>query len=192
MILHSYPVHGGRGFSLMEVLVAVALFVLLMAALVSLYLGYTSLFVLEQMRFTLGTSANIALSEMEEATRQARQVLSSRVLSGDTYTTDADTLVLELPSVTADGTVVSGSFDYVAFYVSGTALYRLRDADDASARESGIRQLGGEVSAFALTYDTADPSEATEVSVDLTLALQKGQHSSTLHTQQEVYLRNKE
>src|SRR3989338_2469115 len=99
-------------------LVTLALSVLLMAALVELYRGYSSLFVLEQLHFTLGTSANRAMTGIQDDARQARQVLASHAISGTTYTTGASTLVLELPSVDAGGTVIAGAFDYAVFYIS--------------------------------------------------------------------------
>lgn len=179
-----------KGFTLVEILVTLSLLVLITAALVEFYQMYSTLFTSERILFTIGTSANIAITEIEKATLEARQILTSRVVSGTTYTTGASTLVLELPSTDASG-VISNTFDYVVFYISGDTLYRLIDAHPSSERESGTKELTDWVSALALSYDTADASQASMVTVDLTLKMQSGHLSPQTHLQQQIYLRNK-
>jgi hypothetical protein len=130
-----------RGFTIIEILVTMGLFVLMIAALVLLYQGYGTLFVSEQTSFWMKTSANIAVTEIEHATLQANRILASYTISGTTYTTGPSTLVLELPSTDASGGVISGAFDHVVFYVSGTVLYRLIEANPASQRQNGTKRL---------------------------------------------------
>ena len=180
-----------RGFTITEMLVTVALFALIISALVALYQGYSTLFVSEQKLFTMRTSANIAITKIEQDTLQANRVVASRVISGTTYTTGSSMLVLELPSIDVSGGIISDTFDHVVFYVSGAILYRLTEANLASARQSGIKQLLDTLSALTLSYDTGDPTEASRITVDLVLLAQSGQSNSQFHFQQNVYLRNK-
>lgn len=180
-----------RGFTLMETLVTIGMVVLLLAALIGLYQGYGTLFMKQQTMFTLGYSANIAMSEIVAAVREANQVLASRTISGSAYVTDSDTLVLELPSVDVSGTALSGYVDYVVFYVSGTSLYRLSSPDAASSRQSGTKQLSDTLSTLLLSYDTPDVTQASKVTIDITLDAQSGHTDSQFQLRQDAYLRNK-
>jgi prepilin-type N-terminal cleavage/methylation domain-containing protein len=180
-----------RGFTLVEMLITLALSVLLIGALIGLYRGYFDLFNAQQGLGTLGTTSGDALSEIEQLTRQASRVLASKTISGTTYTSGSDTLVLELPSVDAGGSAISGTFDYVAFYVSGADLYRRIDADAASARTDGAKKLGGALSSLAFEYDAASPADASEVSVDIVFASQNGHANTSFRVQEELWLRNK-
>lgn len=179
------------GFTFIETLIAVALLALLTLAMVQLYLGYGVIFSSEQAVFTLGSRAHDATSAIESATRQASRVLASHTVSGTAYTTDADTLVLELPSADASGTPLANDFDYVIFYTSGSTLYRLVEADGSSFRQSGTRELTDALSAFSFVYDTGDVTAATSVTVDLTLSTEVNHRTLQFHLREEAYLRNK-
>ncbi len=180
-----------RGFTLMETLLVIGLFVLLLAALIGLYQAYGTLFTAEQGRFVLGNTANTAVTEIEQAVLQANRILASRTISGTTYTTGSNTLVLELSSVDAGGAVISGTFDHVVFYVSGTSLYRLSEPDPASSRQSGVKQLSDTLSALTLSYNAVDVTMASSVTVDITLQTLSGHGTFQFHLQQQTYLRNK-
>lgn len=184
-----------RGFTVMETLIVVAVSVVLIFAFINLYIGYDTLFSAEEVRLTARESASVVVSTLYDAALQADTILASRTVAGSLYTTGADTLVLELPAITSSGDVIAETFDYVAFYVSGTGVYRVLEANAASSRVSGITQLTAVLdpspSAFVLGYDTADVTEATRIDISVTTTAQSGHQNSQSHLEQSVYIRNK-
>lgn len=181
-----------RGFSLAEMLIAITLVLLLLGALVGLYQGYGTLFAKQQSLFTLGYSANTAMTEMGQAVLEANQILASRTISGTTYSTDSDTLVLELPSVDASGMALADDVDHIVFYISGSSFYRLSEPDASSARQAGTKQLSDTLSTLALSYDMSDVTQSSKVTIDITLDTQSGHTDSQFHLRQDAYLRNRQ
>lgn len=179
------------GFTFIETLIAVALLALLILTLVELYTGYGVIFSSEQATFDMGNRAHDAMTAIENMTRQASKVLASRTVSGTLYTTGSGTLVLELPAMDAAGAPLPNEYDYAVFYASGTTLYRLVEADGSSFRQSGTKQLTNALSALTFSYDTGDVTQASKVTVDLTLSTQASHRAFQFYLQQEVYLRNK-
>ena len=175
-----------RAFTLIETIVVIALFVVIMLALANLFVNFYTLYGYQE-AFTATTgSAQTAINSMEESVRAADAVLASHTFSGTTYTSDATTLVLELPSIDNTGTVILGTYDYVAFYANGTNLYRVLNAGAGSARVPGIKLLSTTLASLDFSYDNADVTKAADI---VTSAVSK-QQTAVSHLQESVRLRN--
>ena len=163
------------GFSLIEVVVAVAVFVIVILGFFGLYDGYIRTFNTQQAQFIVTTSASALMNEVTTMVLQADRVLSAHTFSGTAYTSGASSLVLELPAIDSSGNILTGH-DYVVFYVSGNAAYRLFEADAASNRRSGLKQLSDAVNSLIFTYDNIDVTQATKVDTQIETRIQTGHH----------------
>lgn len=179
-----------KGFSLVETIIVLALVVIVLYVLVSMFLGYSKTYSYIEAGFEVSGSAATAVEDISSAVRQSSGVLSSRTFSGTNYTTNSTTLVLEVPTVNSSGSIVSSTYDYILFYRSGTDLYRVIDANGSSARTSGTKKLSNVVQSITFTYDAVTVTDATKVSIDLETAKAVKEQSYNQRVRNQVYLRN--
>lgn len=180
-----------RGFTFIEAVFAVAVFIFITLAMMYLYYNFSNIFNYQQVEARVAGSARTAASELQSAVLQANKIVSSHAFSGHTYSTDQDTLVLEIPSINSSGDIVAGKFDYVAFYIVGTNFYKLTEVDAASVRPSGLKQLSDAIAAIIFTFNDANLDLAGKIDVDMRTQAMARRQMVTYHLYQELYLRNK-
>lgn len=180
-----------RAFTLVETIITIAISVVALIALTNLFLTFTTVYGYQQ-AFIAAGSSGAAMNALRASVLPAAQVLASHTFSGTTYSSSANTLVLELPAINSSGAPMSGANDYVAFYVSGTMLYRLTEAAAGSLRVSGLRQLSTALASLSFTYDSADFTQVTNVIADLTTQTAYKQQAVENHVREQLYLRNRQ
>ena len=178
------------GFTLIETLIVIFLFTVVMAAVLQLYLNFNKTYLLQNASINNSYSAGSIVNEFQHLGLQADAVIASRTFSGNTYTTGASTLILELPSINSSGDVVSGTHDYAVLYLASSSAYRILEASASSARVSGSKLLSNAVNALTFTYGNATPSLSTRVSIDIQTQSVVKQQTLQTHLIQQVYLRN--
>lgn len=155
-----------RGFSLLEIVVVVAISAVVFIALGSLMIAFNRQAAYEQSIAQTSGSASAVMREAESLIRSADAIAASHAFSGTTYTSSSTVLVLELPSVDASGAIIDGAYDYAAFYANGGDLYRVLDANPASARLSGTKRLSAAAKALAFTYDAGNSAVTVDVETE--------------------------
>lgn len=180
-----------RAFTLTETIITIAMTAVIMMALANLYINFNSLYVYQQTFVATTNAARNAISAVNAAVLPADQVVSSHSFSGTVLTTSASVLVLELPSVSAAGDIVSGAHDYIGFYRSGTDLYERTEANASSARVTGIKRTAALVDSIAFSYNTADVTQAGRVTLDITTKLITKKRPVQTSLVGQFYLRNK-
>lgn len=181
---------GKKGFTLIEVIFAVAILILIFAALTYLYNNYYNVYFYQQTSVSVADSAHATMKELQNTALQADKIIASHTFSGNVYNTDQHTLVLEIPSIDGSQNIVSGKYDYAVFYITGTNLYKRVQADAASSRSSGLTTISGMVTALTFTYNNANLSQASEISTDMQVQKAAGKRTVIYHLKQEIYLRN--
>jgi len=179
-----------RGFSIIEAIFASAILIFVLGAFVVLYTNFSKFYNRQQAEINIGNSARESVKELQSSILQADQIAASHTFSGTTYSTDQDTLVLEIPSIDGSGNIVSGKYDYIAFYLTGNNLYRLIDADAASSRSSGQNKISDAVSALTFTYNNPNLTLASKVDVNLQMQTISGGQTIFYNLNQKIYLRN--
>lgn len=179
-----------RGFSLIEATIVMGISATALIALVNLFLLFNSTYGYQQAFLSAAGSSGAAINAIEAAVLPASQVLASRDFSGTTYSSATTTLVLELPAIDSSGNILVGVRDYIAFYASSTTLYRLTQAGAGSVRPSGIKQLSTTLNTLSFTYDDADFTKVTNVSVDLRTQARFKQQTADGHVRGRFFLRN--
>jgi hypothetical protein len=180
-----------RCFSLAETVIATAILIFILVALLALYNNYFKSYNNQEARIAMGGSAREAVKELQSAALQADQIVASHSFSGTTYTTNGNTVILEIPSIDGSGNIIDGKNDYVVFYLTGKNLYRRIEVDAASSRPSGQNKISDVVSTLSFVYDNADLSEATKIETDLEMQKISGGQNVSYELHQETYLRNK-
>ena len=184
-------IRGRSGFTLVEVIITLALSVVMLVALTSLFRTFSATYLYQQAFTGTTDSTGAILRAVEGAVLPANAVLASHVFSQGTHTSGAEVLVLELPSTDADGDIVAGQHDYVAFYMSNATVYRLVDIGAGSARRAGLSTLGTMVTSLSFGYDDPDWAEATKVTVDVVASTTLRGEEVASHLTETVRLRNR-
>lgn len=183
--------HKRNGFTLIEVIFAVAILIFMFVAITYLYNNYYNVYGFQQTNVSVADSAHAAMRELQNAALQADKIIASHTFSGNTYNTGQHTLVLEIPSIDGSQNIVSGKYDYVVFYITGKNLYKRFQADAASSRSSSLTTISTIVSTLTFTYDNANLAQASKISTDIDVQKAAGKRTVTYHLAQEIYLRNK-
>jgi len=180
-----------KGFTLVEILVAIGIVGILLPASIGLFIAYNDYLSYLQASIDVPQSGGAVIDAVTKAVRQSDQVLLSRSFSGTTYTSGANSLVLRLPSINSSGNILAGKYDYIAFYKNGAGIYSLTEADASSYRSSSLRTLSDTADSLVFTYDNADVTSASKVDISVQGSEQlKNQIiQSSLH--QQAYFRNK-
>lgn len=178
------------GMTLVEILIALAIFAVLMLFLANSFVNYYDSFNYLQATTGVSQSTGLFINAVSNSIRQASKIITSRSFSGTTYTTDDTTLVLQIPSIDASSNVISATYDYMVFYLDGGNIYWLIEADAASFRGSSLQKLGSDITSLSFTYDNQDLSAATKADISVTAQKEfKGKiFRSSLN--QQAYLRN--
>lgn len=179
-----------RGFSLIEAVVVVGITVAALTALINLFFIFNSVYGYQQAFIASAGSSGAAMNAFEASMFPAGQVLASHSFSGATYASATTTLVLALPAIDGSGDVIADAKDYVAFYASSATLYRLVEADAGSARTSGLTRLSTTLNSISFTYDDADFTKVTNVTIDIRTQAQFKQQTAQSHLSGQMYLRN--
>jgi len=108
---------GPRGMSLIETLLAVVLSGIIMIALLALYIEGEKYFFNQSSRSTTREEIRSDMALISRDIRDAANIADGPVTAfdGQEYSTDADCLVLELPSIDAAGQIIAGSMDLVIY-----------------------------------------------------------------------------
>jgi hypothetical protein len=190
--MSNYPKKSSAcAFTLVETVVVVGLFLVVMLALAALYVNFNKLYTYQQTFSDTAGSAGNVVNEMEKIVLPADAVLPSHTFSIGNYSTGAQTLVVEIPSIDASGIVITTKYDYAVIYKSGANMYSRIDPDASSSRAARTKLLSSTISSLTFLYPSADYTQATYVGVTITTqAIVKGA-PVTAHLEDRLYLRNK-
>jgi prepilin-type N-terminal cleavage/methylation domain-containing protein len=179
-----------KGFTLVELIITLGISFAALAGLVNMFFIFNATHEYQRIFHATAGSASASMNAIEAAVLPARHVLSSRTISGTTYSSGPSTLVLEVPAVDDIGNMVNGTNDYIVIVASSTSLYRITDAAATSARESGTTLLSTTLNALSFTYDEASYADVSRVTADVhTRATYKNDTAQT-RLIEELRLRN--
>lgn len=180
-----------RGFTLIEVVIVIALSVSVMAALSLLILTFNKTATYDQASAQSSDSASTIMREIESLVAPADAVLQSYTFASGTYTSTSTSLVLEIPSIDSSGNIIANTHDYAAFYTVGTtSAYRLLQPNASSARASGTKLLSSTVSSLTFTYNNSDFTKVSSTTVDVQTQTQVKQDILSDHQREQIWLRN--
>jgi len=188
-----------KGFSLVELLVIVAIGSFLVLAMLSLYVAGQRYFMNGSARSDVLRDNRQVLNWVSQDVKEGIQVLPS----WDVYTTSSSCLVLQVPSLDSNGLIIDidNEFDHIVYRLNSeypNRLERIIDANDGlSSREDSTRVIATRANSFQLRSEGVDLSAVSDFSqvssVEVTLITTKNllgrTFQETLRT--GVKLRNK-
>jgi prepilin-type N-terminal cleavage/methylation domain-containing protein len=174
------------GFTLIELVIVIALVGIASFILVDMFIGQNKLYRTQTAELNITNDARMSLDEIDSYVRQAIRTLSS--YSG--YNSGPQTLVLQIQSVNSSNQLIAGTYDHVVFYMSGSNLMRQVFPDSASSRQSGLKRLASNVAGFTFTYDNADFALVTQITTDITIQESAGYQDRTITISSKSKLRN--
>ena len=100
------------------------------------------------------------------------------------------TVIFELPSVDASGSIIAGTYDYVGIHASSTEAYRLVDAAPTSSRVDEKKRLTNVLDAVSFSYDDANFSLVTNITASATTSSVVRGETMLTNVRERVYMRN--
>lgn len=179
------------GFTLIETTIIIALSVSMMLALGTLIYNFNTTSSYGKASSQSFGSATTIMKEIESLALPAKAILQTHTFSSGTYTSTSTSLVLEIPSIDNSGNVIANTYDYAAFYVSGTTTaYRLLEAHASSIRLSGTKKLSTFVSSLTFSFGNTDFTKVGSTTVDIQTEARVKQDVISSHQREHIRLRN--
>lgn len=178
------------GFTLIEVVVTVALSAILVLAIVQLYVVYGRVITLQQSSINIALGGGGIMDAVHSAGLQADHIVTAHAFSGVDYNSGTTMAIFELPAIDASGAVIAAAYDYIGITASGTSAYRFVDAAPGSSRISGTKRLTGALDALNFSYDNASFPLVTSFTADATTSATTQGGTRQMHLRQHIYLRN--
>lgn len=181
-----------QGFTIMEVVIVIALFSVILLGLLGLFDWHHKIFILEQADVRATSSVRNVMNNMTKYVAQATNFEASHTISGTTYTTDGDCVVVKVPTVNTSGNLVDGVFDYIAYCLVNGNVDQVTEAGVGSARVGGSKRLADNVLTFSLTYNNATVTAASTVTVDIQSRVTiKSSSTANARAVDTIFLRNR-
>jgi prepilin-type N-terminal cleavage/methylation domain-containing protein len=186
----------GAGFTLLELLLTIAIFALISIGLSSLayiFIAYSQLLPEGQLASEVARVHQFSLEEFKRGIRQAESIQLGYTVGSDTYTTGTTTVVLRLLARDNANNVLAGAFDYLIYYLATSTspqkILKRVVADPNSQRKSAHFPINDLVESISFTYNNAVLTEATKITIDLTSKKISGNISKSFHNVIEASLR---
>jgi prepilin-type N-terminal cleavage/methylation domain-containing protein len=173
------------GFTLIEVIVVVALFAVCSVVLTSLFIGQNRIYKTQTAALNITADARIALDDIDNYLRAANRTLAGY----SSYTAGPQVLILQIQSVNSSNQLVPGTFDNVVFYLSSGSLVRQIFPNAASTRIATTKKLASNVTGLVFTYNNASYALVTQVSTDLTIQENAGVQTRAITVSSKAKLR---
>lgn len=171
-----YRSDGHHGLTLLEMLLTLAVFSIVAILANEIYIGGFTTFASRTASLRVIRDNLIASQAIERTVRASSAIVNYPEVT-PTEWSDADTLILKLPSIAANGDLIPATFDTVIFRRKAGEPEALEEETIANGpgRTSGIRVIVTTVRSLTFHYDTITPTTATRVTMVLsTTAMIRG------------------
>lgn len=160
------------GVSLVELLIAMSIVGFLGVLIAALYLSHFKLFSSQNTRIEVASENKIALEEITNQIRESQGVAATCCTPVET--TGADVLVLQIWPLNASGDPSEPNpsptpqYDYLIYKKVADTLKKKVVPAAGSTRPSSDKIIASKISDLIFTYDNADPTQAAQVTINLT------------------------
>ena len=155
-----------RGTTLLELIVTIAIAALSFMILGAVFLAQARYLAIVNAASDTQYDAFQVMDTFGLYADAAQAVVSSQTINGRAYASGTSTIVLKLPSIDSSGTIISGSYDYVAFglFQSDPTKFMFDIQPAAgSSRLSGQFIKAQLVDKLIFRYNAVDPTAATAI-----------------------------
>lgn len=187
-----------KGFTLTEVLVAMAIAGIAGAILIALLVQNNGLFYTQSAKINQGVALNDSVTSISNDIRSSSAVVAGYPVSSPTTLSGTSSIVLQYPSLDSNGDVIDQTFDYLTITQDASNPQILREQvfpDAQSTRKSGNKVLATNLSDVNFSYfdnsgNTITPSAATKVGFSIILLNNIAGHPQQSSGSAVITLRN--
>ncbi len=186
-----------KGFTLIEVLVAAATASVAGVLLITVLVQNNGLVYDQSAKVSQSLNLNDTTSQINDLVKNASAIVTTNLIGSPTYTTNAATLVLSLPSLDASGNIISDTFDYAVITKDSDPqiLKKIIFKAPASTRKVENKVLASKLDAVSFLYlddngNTVSPTAATKINYTINLKQRIGVGNEQSSTSGQINLRN--
>lgn len=194
MRMFSRRIRDARGFTVMEAVSVLGIMTMVLVMVSEMFASGYNIYILQSARIGAEVGAVFAARAVSEATRDAMAVEASSTINGTLYTSDADTLVLKLPSIDSSNNVIAASYDYIAIFndpSDSTLVKRATQITGASKRPTGTKLITTSNSVLRFRYNEPVITDSTRVQLYLKNVQTARATTINARAWTAIYLRNK-
>lgn len=187
----------GRGFTLVEVLLAAGIGVIASTLLLVIMVNSTGLYFKESSKLQEGLNTNDALARVRASIKESNSVAASYTSGTTTYTSSTTQIVLKSPSIDSSGNIISNTFDYTVFFLDQTKLRFKLFPNSLSSRKSQDQIFSTFVDSLNFKYldsqnppSEVAPTSAKKIKLALRLKQKNGLDIEVITATSEANLRN--
>jgi len=183
-----------NGFTLANMLITLSILVILSVLLVSVYFSYNNVLKIYLAKTDLQTANIIALNRITSMIKSASNITETKTVNSNSYTTSANTLILELLSIDSDQDIIPNTCDYIVYYLDpadNTKLKSSTEAASGSSRVTGDNVVVTNVKNIIFNYNNDQIYNTNRVNITLTLEKVVNNQVLKLVSQSSADLRNK-
>ncbi len=180
---------------MLETIIYIFIGILIIIVISEIFVNQSTLGQKRTSQSDLEVSASSGIEIIKKAIQEAKTVVLSRSFGGTAYTSDEDTLILEIPSVNGSGDIISGSYDYIVFFIdpsNSTLLKAATESAVGSARPSATRIISSFVSSVEFRYNKINITDSTAIDSTIITSKTLGGQSFLGEAHAKVNLRNKQ
>lgn len=180
--------------NLADTLISIFILTLITFLVIGIFFTYYSFFLTEVAYKNLNSDNVITLSQISSEIKNALNVIDSKLIQGTNYTTDQNTLILELPSIDSNQNIIPNTYDYEVFYqdtVNPKLLKSTIALGAGSVRQSTSTTLTSFLENINFNFNNQVMSGVSGVEIILSSATTVRSKIVTLGAQTTAKLRNK-
>ena len=181
------------GFTLLEIIIGVAIFSVIAVVVGSVLVGHYKIYDFASTDGDLKAASLTILERMAKVAAESKEIALSHNFGGADFTAGSSTAIFALPAEDASGNIIADAFDYIAFYKSPTSTKVIEYAEAAagSVRKSGTKILSAFVKNLIFSYNNNVPSASTDIKIFLEIEKTVRGTIKNFRNSATVYLRNK-
>lgn len=181
-----YVLRDQKGFTLIELVIVIAMVAILSVVITSLFIGQNRLYKTQTAELKVNGGARASLDDIDSSARGANRAVASYT----SFTASSQVLILEIQSIDALDHLIPATYDYAVYYLYNGSLMRQIYPNASSDRSGGIKKLAENVTGLVFTLDNADYNLATEVTTDLTIQEDAGTQNKSITVSTKSRMRN--
>jgi len=182
------------GFTLLEIVIALAIFVIIALVIASAFVSHYRLFNFSSVQSDLKSQSISILDRISRVANESSAIAASHDFGSLTLTSTSTTIVFQLPAKDASGNIILSTYDYIAFNKSTTStiLYEYVDAAAGSIRKTAGKTLSTIVANVIFRYNSSVAANSTNAEALLTLVKTLSGQEKSYTNSTTIYLRNKQ
>jgi prepilin-type N-terminal cleavage/methylation domain-containing protein len=107
-----------KGFSLIEMLIAISIGLLLLTAVFSIDIFAKKNYIISSAFMEAHGGVRNAMDWIVKDIRWAKQIMASKTIGSTVYTTGDHELILEVPSLDSSGDIIDNAYDYIIYHIN--------------------------------------------------------------------------